>query len=67
MKWLPKLMKYDYEVMYKKGSENGAADALSRVGNSIELLSIFFKKGSNYKETFCLKAAKERKDSGGTG
>nr|GEW10099.1 putative mitochondrial protein [Tanacetum cinerariifolium] len=38
MKWLPKLMGYDYEVMYKKGSENKAADALSRVGNSIELL-----------------------------
>ncbi|GJY31336.1 putative mitochondrial protein [Tanacetum coccineum] len=29
MKWLHKLMRYDYEVVYKKGSENDAADALS--------------------------------------
>ncbi|GKB42961.1 retrotransposable element Tf2 [Tanacetum coccineum] len=46
MKWLPKLMGYDYEVVYKKGSENGAADALSRLGSDTELL--------NYKEAFCL-------------
>ncbi|GKE12550.1 transposon ty3-G gag-pol polyprotein, partial [Tanacetum coccineum] len=31
MKWLPKLMRFDYEVVYMKGSDNGAADALSRV------------------------------------
>ncbi|GJW41347.1 reverse transcriptase domain-containing protein [Tanacetum coccineum] len=41
MKWLPKLMEYDYEVVYKKGSDNGAADALSRHGNGSELLGIF--------------------------
>ena len=29
-KWLSKLMGYDYEVQYKKGSENVTADALSR-------------------------------------
>ncbi|GKC09615.1 retrotransposable element Tf2 [Tanacetum coccineum] len=40
MKWLPKLMGYDYEVVYKKGSENGAANALSRLGSDTELLSI---------------------------
>ncbi|GKF34059.1 putative mitochondrial protein, partial [Tanacetum coccineum] len=39
MKWLPKLMGYDYEVVYKKGSENGAA--ISRFGSSTELLSMF--------------------------
>nr|GEU88313.1 retrotransposon protein, putative, unclassified [Tanacetum cinerariifolium] len=34
MKWLPKLMEYDYEMVYKKGSDNGAADALSRLENA---------------------------------
>nr|GEU62987.1 putative mitochondrial protein [Tanacetum cinerariifolium] len=41
MKWLPKLMGYDYEVVYKKSSENEATDALSRLRNGNELLSIF--------------------------
>ncbi|GJV36444.1 retrotransposon-related protein [Tanacetum coccineum] len=39
MKWLPKLMGFDYEVIYKKGSDNAAADALSIV-QSAELLSM---------------------------
>nr|GEW30988.1 hypothetical protein [Tanacetum cinerariifolium] len=34
MKWLPKLIGFDYEVSYKKGSENGATDAVSRVQTS---------------------------------
>ncbi|GJZ71379.1 hypothetical protein Tco_0635230 [Tanacetum coccineum] len=38
MKWLPKLMGYDYEVEYKKGSENDAADALSRLESSNKAL-----------------------------
>nr|GEZ16792.1 retrotransposon-related protein [Tanacetum cinerariifolium] len=34
MKWLPKLMGFDYEIVYKKGSENVVAYALSRVQDS---------------------------------
>ncbi|GKA55907.1 chromo/chromo shadow domain, MRG domain protein [Tanacetum coccineum] len=41
MKWLPKLMGYDYEVVYKKGLENEVADALFRFGSGNELLSMF--------------------------
>ncbi|GJT54198.1 ty3-gypsy retrotransposon protein [Tanacetum coccineum] len=39
-KWLPKLLGYDYEIVYKKGSENVVADALSRVDSSGELLQM---------------------------
>ncbi|GKD95858.1 retrotransposable element Tf2, partial [Tanacetum coccineum] len=35
------LMGYDYEVVYKKGLENEAADALSRFRSGSELLSMF--------------------------
>ncbi|GJR90561.1 retrotransposable element Tf2 [Tanacetum coccineum] len=40
MKWLPKLLGYDYEILYKKGNENVVADALSRVNQSGELLQM---------------------------
>ncbi|GJW85141.1 putative mitochondrial protein [Tanacetum coccineum] len=39
MKWLPKLMRFDYEVKYKKGVDNVVADALSRVKNGGQLMS----------------------------
>ncbi|GJZ49966.1 transposon ty3-I gag-pol polyprotein [Tanacetum coccineum] len=39
-KWLPKLLGYDYEISYKKGSENHVADALSRISNGSELCSL---------------------------
>ncbi|GKC96593.1 retrotransposable element Tf2 [Tanacetum coccineum] len=40
-KWLPKLLGYDYEIVYKKGSENVVADALSRMDSSGEFLQIY--------------------------
>ncbi|GJS91883.1 retrotransposon-related protein [Tanacetum coccineum] len=40
MKWLPKLMGFDYEVEYKKGSDNAAADALSRREDASELFTM---------------------------
>ncbi|GKB83583.1 putative mitochondrial protein [Tanacetum coccineum] len=38
--WLPKLLGYDYEIVYKKGNKNVVADALSRIDSSGELLQI---------------------------
>ncbi|GJX58361.1 retrotransposon-related protein [Tanacetum coccineum] len=38
LKWLPKLLGYDYEIVFKKGVDNAAADALSRVNQGAELL-----------------------------
>nr|GEZ38044.1 hypothetical protein [Tanacetum cinerariifolium] len=40
-KWLPKLLGYDYLIVYKKGSRNVVADALSRMDSSGELLQIY--------------------------
>ncbi|GJY18603.1 putative mitochondrial protein [Tanacetum coccineum] len=36
LKWLPKLMGFDYEIQYQKGVENVTADALSRLQSSSE-------------------------------
>ncbi|GJV70189.1 putative mitochondrial protein [Tanacetum coccineum] len=39
-KWLPKLLGYDYEIVYKKKSKNVVVDALSRMDSSREFLHI---------------------------
>lgn len=40
-RWVTKLMGYDYEILYKPGRENSAADALSRKQGSPVLQAIF--------------------------
>ncbi|GJT69044.1 retrotransposable element Tf2 [Tanacetum coccineum] len=40
MKWLPKLMEFDYEIIFKKGMENVSAKALSRIQNEAQLFSL---------------------------
>lgn len=40
LKWLPKLLGFDDEILYKKGSENVLVDALSRVNQGAELLQM---------------------------
>ncbi|GJY66195.1 retrotransposable element Tf2 [Tanacetum coccineum] len=50
-KWLPKLMGYDYEISYKKGSENTVADALSRIYNGSELCSLILSSMTNHTYT----------------
>jgi len=38
-KWLPKLMGFDYEIIYKQGKDNMSADGLSRIP-SAQLMTI---------------------------
>nr|GEV82965.1 hypothetical protein [Tanacetum cinerariifolium] len=40
MKWLPKLMGFDYEIEYKKGKDNVVADALSEIQGNVQLLNM---------------------------
>jgi hypothetical protein len=40
-KWVTKLLGYDYEITYKPGRDNNAADALSRVMGSLRLNTLF--------------------------
>lgn len=40
LKWLFQLLGFDYEIQYKKGSENVVVDALSRVNQGAKLLQM---------------------------
>ncbi|GJT20657.1 putative mitochondrial protein [Tanacetum coccineum] len=40
MKWFPKLMGFDYEIMYKRGAKNMEADALLIVHGQYEFLKM---------------------------
>nr|GEY73258.1 retrotransposable element Tf2 [Tanacetum cinerariifolium] len=72
LKWLPKLLGYDYEIVLKKGINNAAADAFSRVNQGAELLQIV---GTNVDRTlqsreeivkmlkFYMKRAQDRMES----
>jgi hypothetical protein len=37
-KWVTKMLRYDFEIMYKKGKQNIVANALSRKDEDVEAL-----------------------------
>lgn len=41
-KWLSKFLGYNHKIVYKKGSKNSVADALSRIFSGGDLLTIYF-------------------------
>jgi hypothetical protein len=49
-KWVVKLLGYDYEILYKPGRENSAADALSRVTGSLILNALFVSQAQIWEE-----------------
>jgi hypothetical protein len=49
-KWVAKLLTYDYEIIYRPGRENSAADALSRKQGSPILHHIFTSQVSVWQE-----------------
>ena len=39
-KWISKIMGYDFEIQYRPGKDNSAADALSRRADSVEYKAV---------------------------
>ena len=39
-KWVTKLLRFDYEITYKKGKENVLADALSQLPEQVEVSAV---------------------------
>ena len=39
-KWVTKLLRFDYEITYKKGKENVLADALSQLPEQVEVSTV---------------------------
>lgn len=49
-KWMSKLLGYDFEIQYRPGLENKAADALSRLSNAPVLVALFMPMVLNLEE-----------------
>ncbi|KAJ8615158.1 hypothetical protein MRB53_034530 [Persea americana] len=54
-RWVSKLFGYEYEIIYKPGKENSAADALSRMAGSTCLDALFVSQAKAREEGACLR------------
>ncbi|GKA53785.1 reverse transcriptase [Tanacetum coccineum] len=66
LKWLPKLMGFDFEIVYKKRVDNVTVDALSRMQDPVELLRSLYLEPSTIKEKRTQSRMKSPADKGRT-